>query len=80
MSHDYFATVGAQLREGRFFDSAGSKSDRPLVVNEPFANRHFRGGRRSDRGSNSERLGDKGYWYTIVGVVNRFRERGVLKK
>ena len=55
------------------------KSDAPVaIVNEPFANRHFPGrsplGQRFKFGS----LGDKGYWYTIVGVVKPIPESGVL--
>ena len=48
------------------------------IVNEPFANRHFAGqsplGQRFKFGD----LGEKGYWYTIVGVVKRIPESGVL--
>ena len=44
VSRDYFATVGARLREGRFFDTSDRRSDSPVaIVNEPFANRHFPG-------------------------------------
>jgi putative ABC transport system permease protein len=79
VSRDYFTTVGARLREGRFFTASDRKSGSPVaIVNEQFANRHFAGesplGRRFQFGS----LGDKGYWYTIVGVVKQIRESGVL--
>jgi predicted permease len=79
VSRDYFATVGARLREGRFFNASDRKSDAPVaIVNEPFANRHFVGrsplGRKFKFGS----LGEKGYWYTIVGVVKQIPESGVL--
>ena len=70
VSRDYFATVGARLREGRFFDASDRKSDSPVaIVNEPFANRHFPG--RSPLGQRFKfgELNEKGYWYTIVGVV-----------
>ena len=79
MSRDYFATVGAQLREGRFFSASDRKSESPVaIVNEPFANRHFPG--RSPLGQRFKfgELGEKGYWYTIVGVVKPIREAGVL--
>lgn len=50
------------------------------IVNEPFVDRNFRGrsplGRRFKFGS----LGDKGHWYTIVGVVKQIRESGVLEE
>ena len=50
------------------------------IVNESFANRHFPG--RSPLGARFKfgRLGDKGYWYTIVGVVKEIRERGVAEE
>ena len=81
VSRGYFTTVGASLREGRFFSAADQASNVPVaIVNEPFANRHFRGqsplGRRFKFGD----LGDKGYWYTIVGVVKQIRESGVLEE
>ena len=79
VSRDYFATVGAQLREGRFFTADDRKSSTPVaIVNEQFVRRSFPGrspvGRRFKFGS----LGDKGYWYTIVGVVNQIPESGML--
>ena len=76
VSRDYFATVGARLHEGRFFSESDRKSDSPVaIVNEPFANRHFAG--RSPLGRRFQ-FGEKGHWYTIVGVVKQIRESGVL--
>jgi putative ABC transport system permease protein len=80
VTRDYFATVGASLREGRFFDQSDRRSESPAaIVNESFANLRFPG--RSALGGRFKfgRLGDKGYWYTIVGVVNEIRERGVTE-
>ena len=80
VSHGYFATVGARLREGRFFEASDRKSESPVVVvNESFANRHYPG--RSPLGERLkfERLNEKGYWYTIIGVVKEIRERGVAE-
>jgi predicted permease len=80
VSRDYFVTVGATLHEGRFFTAADQASKLPLaIVNEPFANRHFEG--RSPLGQRFKfgATGDKGYWYTIVGVVKPIREAGVLE-
>jgi predicted permease len=80
VSHGYFATVGALLREGRFFETSDRKSESPaVVVNESFANRNYPG--RSPLGERLrfERLNDRGYWYTIVGVVKEIRERGVAE-
>jgi len=81
VSRDYFATVGATLREGRFFSATDQASKLPLaIVNEPFAARHFQDqsplGRRFKFGN----TGEKGYWYTIVGVLKPIREAGVLEE
>jgi putative ABC transport system permease protein len=81
VSRDYFATAGATLLDGRFFSPADQASKVPLaIINEPFASRHFRDrsplGRRFKFGS----TGEKGYWYTIVGVVKPIRESGVLQE
>ena len=81
VSRDYFATVGARLREGRSFNTSDQKSDSPVaIVNEPFANRHFAG--RSPLGQRFKfgALGEKGHWYKIVGVVKRIPENGVLEE
>ena len=80
VSRDYFATVGARLREGRFFDASDRKSDSPVaIINEPLANREFPG--RSPLGQRLKfgELDEKGYWYTVVGVVKPIRESGVLE-
>jgi putative ABC transport system permease protein len=80
VSRDYFATVGAQLREGRFFDASDRKSDSPVaIINEPLANREFPG--RSPLGQRLKfgELDGYGYWYTVVGVVRPIRESGVLE-
>ena len=79
VSRGYFAVVGAQLREGRFFTADDRKSATPAaIVNEQFARRNYPGksalGRRFKFGA----LGEKGYWYTIVGVVNQIPESGIL--
>jgi putative ABC transport system permease protein len=79
VSRDYFATVGAQLREGRSFDTSDRRSSSPVaIVNETFANRHFPD--RSPLGQKFKfgSLGAKGYWYTIVGVLQPIPESGVL--
>jgi predicted permease len=80
VTRDYFATVGARLREGRFFDASDQRSESPVaVVNESFADRNFPG--RSPLGARFKfgHLGEKGYAYTIVGVVKEIRERGVAE-
>jgi predicted permease len=81
VSRDYFATVGANLQEGRFFSAADQASKLPVaVINAPFADRHYRG--RSPLGQRFKfgATGEKGYWYTIVGVVKPIREAGVLEE
>jgi putative ABC transport system permease protein len=81
VSHDYFATVGAQLRDGRNFSPSDQKSDSHVaIINEPFADRHYAG--RSPLGQKFKfgNLGPRGYWYTIVGVVKPIRESGVLEE
>jgi putative ABC transport system permease protein len=78
VSRDYFATVGARLREGRFFSESDHKSDSPVaIVNESFANRHF--ARQSPLGRRFS-FGGNGHRYTIVGVVKQIRESGVLEE
>jgi len=81
VTREYFTTVGARLREGRFFDATDVRSQSPAaVVNESFANRNYPG--RSPLGARFKfgRLGEKGYWYTVVGVVKDIRERGVAEE
>jgi len=80
VSPDYFVSVGAHLREGRFFSASDQRSDSPVaIINEPLANRHFAG--RSPLGQRLKygQLTGNGYWYTIVGVVKQIRESGVLE-
>jgi predicted lysophospholipase L1 biosynthesis ABC-type transport system permease subunit len=48
-------------------------------VNESFANRNFPGGKPLGARFKFGYLADKGYWYTIVGVVNEIRDRGVAE-
>jgi predicted permease len=81
VTQDYFVTVGARLREGRFFDISDQRSDAAVaLVNESFADRHFPG--RSPLGQRFQfgNRGPKGYWYTIVGVVKEIRDRGVTEE
>jgi predicted permease len=81
VTRDYFATVGARLREGRFFEVSDQRSESPAaIVNESFADRNFPG--RSPLGARFKfgHLGEKGYSYTIVGVVKEIRERGVAEE
>ena len=80
VTRDYFATVGARLREGRFFDAPDRRSQTPAaLVNESFANRNFPGGKALGARFKFGALGEQGYWYTIVGVVKEIRDRGVVE-
>jgi putative ABC transport system permease protein len=81
VSRDYFRTIGARLREGRFFEISDRQSESPVaIVNETFAGRNFPG--RSALGAQFKfgQLNEKGYWYTIVGVVREIRDRGVTEE
>jgi predicted permease len=81
VTNGYFATIGARLREGRFFDGSDRHSDAPAaIVNETFADRHFPG--RSPLGARFlfGQFGPKAYTHTIVGVVKEIRDRGVAEE
>ena len=82
VTRDYFATIGAALREGRFFDSSDRATNGPgaemsAIVNEAFADRNFP--KRSALGARFQfsNLGPAADWYNVVGVVKDIRERGV---
>jgi predicted permease len=78
VTRDYFPTIAARLREGRFFEVSDRRSDAQVaIVNETFANRNFAG--RSAIGAQFKfgNTGDKGYWYRIVGVVKEIHEVGM---
>ena len=80
VTRDYFPTIGARLREGRFFEIADRRSQSPAaIVNETFADLNFPG--RSPLGEQLKfgRTNEAGYWYTIVGVVEEIREIGVVE-
>ncbi len=81
VTRDYFSTIGARLRQGRFFEKTDGRSQSPVaVVNETFADRNYPG--RSPLGAQVQfgQLDEKGYWYTIVGVVKEIRDRGVTEE
>jgi putative ABC transport system permease protein len=81
VTREYFSTVGARLREGRFFDTSDQRSPSPVaIVNESFADRNFPA--RSALGAQFKfgRLGEKAYSYTIVGVVKEIRDRGMAEE
>jgi predicted permease len=81
VTRDYLATIGAQLRAGRFFEISDRHSTLPVaIVNESFAARNFPG--RSALGARFQlgELNEKGHWYTIVGVVKDVHELGIDEK
>jgi putative ABC transport system permease protein len=81
VTRDYFSTIGARLREGRFFEMSDRRSESPAaIVNESFANRHFPAVSPLGKQVKFGRLGEQGYWYTIVGVVKEIRDRGVVEE
>jgi len=78
VTRDYSTTIGARLREGRFFEETDRHADAQVaIVNETFANRNFAG--RSAIGAQFKfgNTGEKGYWYRIVGVVKEIHEVGM---
>jgi putative ABC transport system permease protein len=80
VTRGYFSTIGARLREGRFFEISDRRSESPAaIVNEMFADLNFPG--RSPLGSQLKfgQTNQAGYWYTIVGVVEDIRETGVVE-
>ena len=76
---DYFRALGIPLIKGRFFNDA-DKADAPgvMIINQAFAERHFRGedpvGKRLNRG---DPRGSNVNWITIVGVVGDVRHGGL---
>jgi putative ABC transport system permease protein len=81
VTRDYFATVEARLREGRFFEISDRRSPSPVaIVNETFADRHFPGPSALGARLQFGRWGPNAYWYTIVGVVKEIRDRGVAEE
>ena len=73
----YFETVGATLREGRFFEDRDREGGQvAVVVNEFFAKRHWPGqsaiGKRIHFDDKDEP------WRTVAGVVHDVRDRGLL--
>lgn len=77
VTEDFLQTVGARLREGRFFSASDQPSAaRVAIVNETLANRHWPG--ENVVGKQVQFPGSSGrHWLTIVGVVKEIRERGI---
>jgi putative ABC transport system permease protein len=75
---DFFPTMGAKLKEGRFFMDTDSEKAVPVViVNETFASLHFRGQSALGKQLQINHRGVDQPWLEIVGVVKEVRERGI---
>ncbi len=75
---DFLQTMGVRLREGRFFSAADQAHTQPVViVNETFADRHWRNQSALGKGIQVDNRGQDRPWLRIVGVVREIRERGV---
>ena len=74
---DYFKTMGIPLRTGREF-TARDTADAPKVaiVSERIVREYFPGG-SSEALGRRVRLGDRGEWLTVVGVVADVRQMGL---
>jgi predicted permease len=81
VSRYYFETIGASLRQGRFFDLTDRYTASPAaIVNETFAERNFPGGSALGQRFQFGNLDPAAYWYTIVGIVKEIRDRGVTEE
>jgi predicted permease len=80
VTREYLQTIGATLREGRFFDPTDRQGGMPVaIVNESFADRNYPGQSAIGAQFKYGQLNDKGYSYTIVGVVKEIREVGMTE-
>jgi predicted permease len=84
----YFETLQVPLVDGRYFsESDTDTSPRVIIVDEPLANRFWRGtspiGRRMWQPDSAEELtkgpGPKSRFYTVVGVVKRVSVGGLVE-
>lgn len=72
VTRDYFDTIGARLKQGRFFTNEDhAKSPLVAIINEHFARLHW--GEKSPLG---DRVVVGPLRLTIVGVIRDMRERG----
>lgn len=79
VSENYLQTIGAQMREGRFFGSQDRADGLPVVIiNETLAKLHFGEGRVEGKRLQTSALDYQGdHWLTVIGVVKEIRERGL---
>ncbi len=75
---DFLQTMGARLREGRFFTDTDRADTQPVViVNETFADRHWPGQSALGKAIQVDYRGPGEPWLEVVGVVHEVRERGI---
>ena len=71
ISPGYFQTLGARLTSGREFATTDGVSGTPVViVNELFANQHWRGESAVGKRLRLFDAGSEGTWVTVVGVAS----------
>jgi hypothetical protein len=76
VTRDYLTTIGAVMKEGRPFTGADHAASTPVVIiNAHFARMHW--GERSPLGEQIRFGGNRNRAFTVVGVVNDIRERGL---
>jgi len=70
---DYFQTIGARLKEGRFFTSSDQAESQPvIVINDLFAERAWPG-----ESAIGKRILTQNTTWTVVGVIADMKERGI---
>ncbi len=75
---EFLQTMGARLREGRFFTAGDRDNSKPVViVNETFADRHWPGQSALGKGIQINNRGPDKPWLEVAGVVKEVRERGI---
>jgi predicted permease len=75
---EFLQTMGARLREGRFFTDADTATAKPVIlINETFADRHFPGQSALGKGIQINDRGADKPWLEIIGVIKEVRERGI---
>ena len=73
----YFRTMGIPLLAGREFTARDTAAaPKVAIVSERIVREYFHGGPREALGRRV-RLGDRGEWLTVVGVVADIRQRGL---
>jgi predicted permease len=75
---DFLETMGAHLREGRFFTEADRDGAKPVaIINETFADFHWPGQSALGKALQIDNRGPDAPWLEIIGVVKEVRERGI---